>query len=314
MPEDTTLTADSGAAPGRRRRGRTTALGGRGAGVGPHPPHPRGRSSASCSGAASSGSRILAFLVAFSGLLHLQAADGIDYTAGPNATLSMHHWLGTDAAGATSSAGSINGARVSVVIGLCATAIALVIGGILGMLVCLRARSPSTRACRSVMFIGLAFPAIVAVLAILEFWGRGECHIILVLGLLRRAAASSARPRRRRSRARRRSTSPPRSPRVRRRSGCCPRHLPERRAVAARLHGVHLRRSHRVEGALALPRPQRRPACGQLGEHDLGGVQRLEQPAPHPRARARPVPHARRPVLRRASASALRFDTGETKL
>ena len=33
------------------------------------------------------------------------------------------------------------------------------------------------------MYCGLAFPAIIAVIAILDFWGRSESHIIFVLGL-----------------------------------------------------------------------------------------------------------------------------------
>ncbi len=124
---------------------------------------------------------IIAFLVAFSGVLHLEAADGIDYTAGPNATLSMHHLLGTDDNGRDILSRVINGARVSVVIGLCATGISLVIGGFLGMLSAY-ARGALDALLSTVMFIGLAFPAIVAVLAILEFWGHSELHIILLIG------------------------------------------------------------------------------------------------------------------------------------
>ena len=56
------------------------------------------------------------------------------------------------------------------------------IGGSLGMLSAyLRGRFDA--ALSFFMYCGLAFPAIIAVIAILDFWGRSETHIILVLGL-----------------------------------------------------------------------------------------------------------------------------------
>ena len=100
---------------------------------------------------------------------------GINY--GPSAA----HWLGTDQAARDIFSRLIFGGRLSLVIALGATGIGVVVGASLGMLAAYK-RGRFDSILSLVMYTGLAFPAIVAVLAILSFWGRTESHIIIVVG------------------------------------------------------------------------------------------------------------------------------------
>lgn len=125
---------------------------------------------------------ILAFCTIFAGLLPLQNPNNNDFAAGINAGISWHHWLGTDQIDRDNLSRLVWGARTSLIIGLLGTAIGMGIGGTLGMLSAyVRGRFDS--ALSFSMYCGLAFPAIIAVIAILSFWGSSEWHIILVLGL-----------------------------------------------------------------------------------------------------------------------------------
>jgi peptide/nickel transport system permease protein len=120
--------------------------------------------------------------------LHLQKPDFAIYLSneaipggGINYGPSLAHWLGTDGAARDIFSRLIFGGRLSLVIALGATAIGITIGGALGMLSAYK-RGRFDSVLSLVMYTGLAFPAIVAVLAILSFWGRTESHIIFVLG------------------------------------------------------------------------------------------------------------------------------------
>jgi peptide/nickel transport system permease protein len=105
-----------------------------------------------------------------------------DFTIGSNAGWSVHHLLGTDQLSRDTLARLAWGARVSLAIGLGATAIGMALGSSLGMMSAyIRGRFDAGLS--FFMYCGLAFPAIVAVIAILDFWGQSEWHIILVLGL-----------------------------------------------------------------------------------------------------------------------------------
>lgn len=126
---------------------------------------------------------LLAFVCVFVNFLPFQSPTNTDILgAGINAKPSFAHWLGTDQAGRDLLSRLAWGARTSMIIGLCATAISIGIGGTLGMLSAY-VRGRFDAAMSFFMYCGLAFPAIIAVLAILAFWGRSESHIILVLGL-----------------------------------------------------------------------------------------------------------------------------------
>jgi peptide/nickel transport system permease protein len=99
----------------------------------------------------------------------------------PNAPASLAHWLGTDENGYDILSRLIYGARASLTIGVLGTAIGVGIGASIG-LISAYMRGKVDAALSYVMYTLLAFPAIIAVLAVLSFWGTSETHIIVVLG------------------------------------------------------------------------------------------------------------------------------------
>jgi len=100
-----------------------------------------------------------------------------------NAGPSLHHFFGTDDLGRDIFARVIFGSRVSISVGLGAMLIGFGIGGPLGMLTAYR-RGRFDTAVTTVMYVFLAFPAIIATIAILSFWTpRALFKIILVIGL-----------------------------------------------------------------------------------------------------------------------------------
>lgn len=140
---------------------------------------------------------ILAILTIFAPLLPLQNPTAQQYSSNPNcyslpfaqeqtciginAPPSAHHLLGTDSLAEDIFSRLVYGGRLSLVISICATAIGIIIGGGLGMLSAYLG-GVFDGVLSFFMYCFLAFPAIVAVIAILAFWGRSELHIIVVLG------------------------------------------------------------------------------------------------------------------------------------
>jgi peptide/nickel transport system permease protein len=131
---------------------------------------------------------LLGLVEIFAPFLHLQDpnyAIWLSNPAIPNGGKlygpSAAHWLGTDQASRDIFSRLIFGGRLSLVIAVGATAIGVVVGASLGMFAAYR-RGRFDSIFSLVMYTGLAFPAIVAVLAILSFWGRTESHIIFVVG------------------------------------------------------------------------------------------------------------------------------------
>jgi peptide/nickel transport system permease protein len=109
---------------------------------------------------------------------------------GKDQTPSLKHLLGTDQVGRDILSRLVWGGRVSLVIALLATVIGVGIGASLAMLSAYRQSRASNMLAATVdgglvlfMYAGLAFPAIIAVLAILGFWGTSESHLIIVLGI-----------------------------------------------------------------------------------------------------------------------------------
>ena len=100
-----------------------------------------------------------------------------------NAGPSLHHFFGTDDLGRDIFSRVVYGARVSITVGLGAMAIGFGVGAPLGMLAAYR-RGRFDAVLTTVMYVFLAFPAIVAVIAVLSFWTpRAMAKIILVIGL-----------------------------------------------------------------------------------------------------------------------------------
>ena len=117
----------------------------------------------------------------FAGLLPLKNPLYQDYNAlnqGPSAA----HLLGTDDLGRDIFSRIIYGARVSLVIGFGAIFIGLLIGGTLGIMSgYLRGKFDTVT--NSASYVLLAYPAIVAIIAIVAFWGNAWWQITLILGV-----------------------------------------------------------------------------------------------------------------------------------
>ena len=115
-------------------------------------------------------------------LLPLPNPDLGNYNGPQNAGPGWGHLLGTDDLYRDIFSRLVYGARVSLVVGFGGALIGLVIGGIPGMISAFR-RGRVDTVLNTTSYVVLAFPAIVAVIAIVSFWGHSLWKITLIIGI-----------------------------------------------------------------------------------------------------------------------------------
>ncbi len=121
-------------------------------------------------------------LAIFADVLPIASPTDMDMLA-RRAPFSAAHWLGTDGLGRDELSRLIHGARISLVIGLCAPVIGLTIGGALGILAGYFRGRFETIVVGS-MDVLLAFPPLVLALAVPAYLGQSILNLTCVLGVL----------------------------------------------------------------------------------------------------------------------------------
>jgi peptide/nickel transport system permease protein len=126
---------------------------------------------------------IFVFAVAiFADVLPLPSPTDMDMLE-KRAPFSFAHWLGTDRLGRDELSRLVYGARISLVVGLCAPIIGVVLGGALGMLAgYFRGRFESVMV--GSMDVLLAFPPLILALAVTAYLGQSIFNLTCILGAL----------------------------------------------------------------------------------------------------------------------------------
>ncbi len=124
---------------------------------------------------------LVVLLAVLANVLPLPNPDFQDYSV-INASPSIHHLLGTDDLGRDLLSRLIFGARVSLVVGFVSVAIGMLVGGTLGLVAGYKGGRLDS-ALNAGSFVILAFPAIVALIAIVAFWGQSLFKITLIIGV-----------------------------------------------------------------------------------------------------------------------------------
>jgi peptide/nickel transport system permease protein len=125
----------------------------------------------------------LIILVAiFANVLPLPKPDFENFAAPQNGAPAWGHLLGTDDLNRDIFSRLLFGSRVSLVVGFGSTAIGMILGGIPAMFSAYR-RGRVDTFLNTTSYAVLAFPALVAVIAIGSFWGHQLWKITLVIGI-----------------------------------------------------------------------------------------------------------------------------------
>jgi peptide/nickel transport system permease protein len=124
---------------------------------------------------------LVVVLAIIANLLPLPNPDFQNFAA-LNAPPGIHHLLGTDDLGRDLLSRLIYGSRVSLVVGFGAVLIGMVVGGTLGLVSGYKGGRLDV-SLNAGAFVLLAFPAIVAVIAIVAFWGSSLWKITIIIGV-----------------------------------------------------------------------------------------------------------------------------------
>jgi peptide/nickel transport system permease protein len=124
---------------------------------------------------------LVVILAIIANLLPLPNPNFQNYAA-INASPSIHHILGTDDLGRDLLSRLIYGSRVSLVVGFGAVVIGMLVGGTLGLVSGYKGGRLDV-SLNAGAFVLLAFPAIVAVIAIVAFWGQSLLKITIIIGV-----------------------------------------------------------------------------------------------------------------------------------
>jgi ABC-type dipeptide/oligopeptide/nickel transport system permease subunit len=125
---------------------------------------------------------LVAVLATFASFLPLPNPTLGNYDSVQNGGPSWSHLLGTDDLYRDILSRLIYGARVSLVVGFGGALIGLLLGGIPAMISAYR-RGRVDTVLNTGSYVFLAFPAIVAVIAIVSFWGHTLWKITLIIGI-----------------------------------------------------------------------------------------------------------------------------------
>jgi peptide/nickel transport system permease protein len=125
---------------------------------------------------------LVAVMATIASLLPLPNPTLGNYSSVQNGGPSWSHLLGTDDLYRDILSRLIYGARVSLVVGFGGALLGMVLGGIPAMISAYR-RGRVDTVLNTGSYVFLAFPAIVAVIAIVSFWGHSLGKITLIIGL-----------------------------------------------------------------------------------------------------------------------------------
>lgn len=121
-------------------------------------------------------------LALIANLLPLPDPTFQNYSGPQNAGPGWGHLLGTDDLNRDILSRLIFGSRVSLIIGFAGGLLGMILGGVPAMISAYR-RGRIDTALNTTSYVLLAFPAIIAVISIVTFWGHSIWKITLIIGL-----------------------------------------------------------------------------------------------------------------------------------